>query len=75
MVMTVYDTLTWKFPRASAIALFLVVSTILASQFVTFSRLIFRALWVSFALTATVESVTKLVTGKGIVSYVSPHVN
>src|SRR5579862_162134 len=65
----VYDTVTWKFPRASAIALFLIVSSILASQFVNFSRFVFRILWLSFASTATIEAISKLVTGRGIVRY------
>jgi hypothetical protein len=60
---------TWKFPRASAIAFFLIVSGILASQFVNFSRFVFRILWLSFASTATIEAISKLVTGRGIVRY------
>jgi len=68
----VYDTVTWKFPRASAIAFFLIVSGILASQFVHFSRFVFRILWVSFASTATVEAVSKLVSGRGFVSGLKP---
>jgi hypothetical protein len=68
-LMTVYDTLTWRFPRASAIAVFLIVSTILSSQFVNFSRFVFRILWLSFAATATVESISKLVMGKGLVRF------
>jgi len=68
----VYDTVTWKFPRASAIALFLIVSGILASQFVHFSRFVFRILWISFASTATIEAASKLVSGKGFVSGLKP---
>jgi hypothetical protein len=69
MTTLVYDTVTWRFPRASAIALFLIVSGILASQFVNFSRFVFRILWLSFASTATIEAVSKLVTGRGLVRY------
>jgi hypothetical protein len=67
ILIIVYDTVTWQYPRASAIAFFLIVSSILASQFVNFSRFIFRILWLSFASTATVEAVSKLVTGRGLV--------
>ena len=74
MTKLVYDTVTWRFPRASAIALFLIVSGILASQFVNFSRFVFRILWLSFASTATIEAVSKLVTGRGLVRY-SPLLN
>ena len=66
----VYDTVTWKFPRASAIAFFLIVSSILASQFINFSRFVFRILWLSFATTATLEAISKLVTGRGIVRFI-----
>ena len=69
MTTLVYDTVTWRFPRASAIALFLIVSGILASQFVNFSRFVFRILWLSFASTATIEALSKLVTGRGLVRY------
>jgi hypothetical protein len=72
LLMTVYDTVTWKFPRASAIAISLIVSSILASQFVNFSRFVFRILWLSFASTATIEAISKLVTGRGIVRYFLP---
>lgn len=65
--------MTWKFPRASAIAFFLIVSGILASQFVNFSRFVFRILWLSFASTATIEAISKLVTGRGIVRYPLPN--
>ena len=69
LMFLVYDTLTWQYPRASAICFFLIVSGILASQFINFSRFIFRILWLSFASTATLEAVSKLVTGRGIVRY------
>jgi hypothetical protein len=71
-VTIVYDTLTWQFPRASAIAFFLIVSATLAFEFINFSRFVFRVLWISFASTTALEASSKFITGRGIIRSVPP---
>jgi hypothetical protein len=67
-----FELLSWKNPRASAIAFVTVISTIFAARYLNLVRWALRLTWMALGVTVAAEATGKLVLNNGLASQMRP---
>jgi hypothetical protein len=64
--------LSWKNPRASAIAYVLIVGLILGARYLNLLRYAFKFTWMTLGVTVAAEITGKLLFSQGLISQIRP---